>query len=81
MVSNYLNSKLCNNVSLINITNISITSFEKIQNKEKILVNYGVTDVCKIVGRLLFCRECDGQSIYCVMMWAAWKTSISNKFK
>jgi len=44
---------------LVNVTNISVTSFEKIQKRERIFVHcYGIIDVCKMVGRLLaFCRE------------------------
>lgn len=43
-------------MSVINVTNISVTFFEKIQNKVKIFVHcYSIIDVYKMAGSLLAC--------------------------
>lgn len=45
-------------MSLINVTDISVNSFEKIKCKETIISHcYGIIDVCKMVGRLLVFRS------------------------
>lgn len=57
-------------MSVINVTNISVTFFEKIQNKVKIFVHcYSIIDVYKMAGSLLACCREKNMVARAYTMW------------